>query len=272
MASPGASRELKNVSYELFILLLSMLSLVNLVLLLTPRLDPIVKGVIGIMDGFVTVIFIVDFLYRYLSASSKRSYFLSGFGWADLLASLPLPQFKIFRVFRVWRVIRLMRELGARRMLDEILYHRSGSALYLTSFLVIVLLEVGGGAIVFAEANNPDANIKTASDGIWWSFVTMTTVGYGDRFPVSNLGRTIGMLTMALGVGLFGVLTGFLANAFVASPQGSAEEEEPAPQAGSELVELRRLLAEQTRVNAALLARLDKIENLLETGPPSRET
>lgn len=63
-------------------------------------------------------------------------------------------------------------------------------------------------------AGNEWNNVLKFADGVWWSFVTITTVGYGDLYPVSNLGRMIGFLVMTLSVGTFGVLTGFLANAF----------------------------------------------------------
>ena len=77
--------------------------------------------------------------------------------------------------------------------------------------------------------NAPSANIQTASDAVWYTIVTITTVGYGDKYPVTNPGRIVGVLIMIVGVGLFGVLTGFLANTFL-SPSESKSEEKPAEQ------------------------------------------
>jgi hypothetical protein len=71
-------------------------------------------------------------------------------------------------------------------------------------------------AVLGAEDDAEGSNIHTASDAIWWCYVTITTVGYGDRYPVTNLGRSIGVIVLTIGVGLFGVLTGFLANLFLA--------------------------------------------------------
>jgi len=254
------TRELKDTSYELFILLLSLLSLFNLLIFVLPRVDPVVEGVVAIVDVFITVIFMLDFLNRFFSAESKTQYFFREWGWADLLASLPIQQLKIFRTFRVVRVIRLMRTYGLRNMLKEIRDNRAGSALYLTIFTVILVLEFGGMGIVFAEKNTVGANIKTAGDGVWWSLVTITTVGYGDHFPVTQLGRWMGFLVMVIGVGTFGVLTGFLANAFLSPP--AEEPPDTAQKSGDadEILEIMRLLDDQAKVNEALLGKLERIE------------
>jgi len=254
------SQELKNTSYELFMLLLSVLSIFNLLVFVIPRIDPVVSGVVAVVDGFITVIFILDFLYRFFTAESKRDYFFRNWGWADLLASMPVQQLKIFRVFRIVRVIRLLRTYGWRNMVREIRENRASSALYLTIFMVIIVLEFGGMGIVFAEAYNTDSNIKTAGDGVWWAFVTITTVGYGDLFPVTNLGRFMGFFVMVLGVGSFAVLTGFLANAFLSPANEDSLEEVDATDQNEEMREFRRLLREQEKVNVVLLRKLEQIE------------
>jgi voltage-gated potassium channel len=149
---------------------------------------------------------------------------------------------------------------GWRNMVGEIRDNRAGSALYLTIFVVIIVLEFGGMGIVFAEAYDTDSNIKTAGDGVWWAFVTITTVGYGDRYPVTNLGRFMGFFVMVLGVGTFGVLTGFLANAFLSPGDEDSLEQIEATDQNVEINEFRRLLHEQEKVNVVLLRKLERIE------------
>ena len=260
LSNTNQSRELKNTSYELFILLLSLLSIFNLLIFIMPGIDPVIEGVVRIVDRFITIVFMLDFLYRFFTAESKTDYFIRNWGWADLLASMPIQQLKIFRIFRIVRVIRLLRIYGWRNMLAEIWDNRAGSALYLTVFMVLLVLEFGGMGIVFAEVHNPDSNIKTAGDGVWWAFVTITTVGYGDRFPVTNLGRFIGFFVMVLGVGTFGVLTGFLANAFLSPDDDESGKQREGPEPNAEMSELRRLLDAQESVNARILNKLELIE------------
>ena len=206
--------ELKNTSYELFIGALSVLSILNL-LLYYLLADDNISTVVLIMDGFLSLIFLTDFLYRLFTADTKADYFLRQMGWLDLLASLPAPQFKILRLFRIVRVYRLGKEYGGARMIREFFANRGGSALLTLTFIMLLILEFGGLAMLYVESQIPDANITTASDAVWYVYVTITTVGYGDQYPASNAGRILGTLIMTVGVGLFGTITAFLANFFI---------------------------------------------------------
>jgi voltage-gated potassium channel len=88
----------------------------------------------------------------------------------------------------------------------------------------IMVLEFGALAVLKAEKTSPDANIKTAQDAVWYVLVTISTVGYGDRFPTTGTGRLWGALIIIIGVGIFGTFTGFLANFFL-SPAKKEEED-----------------------------------------------
>lgn len=203
-----------NINYELFIAALSVLSVGNIFLLHLVK-NSTIDGVIQIMDILFSLIFLIDFSYRISISKSKREYFFKKFGWADLLASLPFPQFKILRLFRIIRAGRIVRKYGTRKIVRLFLASRGASALLTILFLAVCVLEFGGMAILWAEGASTEANIKTPSDAIWWIVVTITTVGYGDRFPVTNWGRFVGVIVMITGIGVFGTLTGFLANAFL---------------------------------------------------------
>ena len=261
------SNELKNTSYELFIGALSVLSILNLVLYYFFT-DEDVSTVILIMDGFLSLIFLSDFLYRLFTADSKSVYFLRQMGWVDLLASIAAPQFKILRVFRIVRVYRLMKIFGAKQMIKEFVSNRGGSALLVLVFLMLLILEFGGLAILWVESQVPDANITTASDAIWYVYVTITTVGYGDQYPVSNIGRILGIMIMTVGVGLFGTITAFLANIFVAPDDDATAGPETA--AGDlaglavQMEEIRQILLAHDKTNSDLLAKMAGIEDILQ--------
>jgi voltage-gated potassium channel len=102
------------------------------------------------------------------------------------------------------------------------------------------LLAVLGSIAVLHFETVDGANIKSAEDALWWATVTITTVGYGDRYPVTTEGRIVGTLLMTAGVGLFGVFSGFVAAWFLSS--GQKKEEDELASVRHELAALRRLL------------------------------
>ena len=258
--------ELKNTSYELFIGALSILSILNLALYYFIP-DENVSAVILIMDGLLSLIFIADFLYRLFTAESKSNYFFRQMGWVDLLASLPAPQFKVLRMFRIVRVYRLMKEYGGAQMVKEFFANRGGSALLVLFFIMILILEFGGLLMLWEESKVPDANITTASDAVWYVYVTITTVGYGDQYPVSDTGRLLGALIMTVGVGLFGTITAFLANAFI---EPDDEDDEPEATAAGlsglsqQMEEIKAILLDHEKQNNDLQAKINGLEETLQ--------
>jgi voltage-gated potassium channel len=259
------SNELKNTTYEAFVGILSVLSIVNLALDYLARSDA-VETVVIIMNGILSAIFFADFTFRFVTAHDERwRYFFREFGWADFVASLPFPQVKILRLFRVFRAIRLGREYGVRNMARTFWEQRAQSALLAVLLFIILLLEFGSMAMVYAEEDASGANITTGGDAVWWAYVTITTVGYGDQYPVTTAGRVIGVLVMTGGVALFGVLTGYLANVFLSpkKEEGEAADATISGDARAMLAEARRLIDEQESANARLRARLEDMEHAL---------
>lgn len=225
MAAPRT--ELKSTGYEIFIGLLSMLSIANLVLVYAFVHDPALQQILSVMNALFSVIFLIDFIYRIRTAPSAGAYFFKHFGWADLLASLPFPQAKILRVFRLVRVARLMRDVGPRNLWKAIVRDRAGSALLLLLLMGILVLQFGSLMVLRVEQYANGANITSASDALWYTIVTISTVGYGDQFPVTDAGRIIGAGIIVIGVGIFGTFTGYLANLFL-TPKKSKDESDAA--------------------------------------------
>jgi voltage-gated potassium channel Kch len=231
-------------SFDIFVLALSVFSIANMVLAIAP-LGAAVHEVVLIVDGVLCLIFLADFLARLKRAPRKRTYLVAEHGWLDFLGSLPFPGLRLARLFRMARVGSILRRYGPRGVWQMIAVDRAGSALLGTLFLTIIVLQFGSMFVLGAEANAENANIRTASDALWWSYVTVTTVGYGDRFPVTNYGRLIGVAMLTIGIGLFGVLTGFLANAFLAPAKAEPEViQQPADDLRQEIAELKRLVRE----------------------------
>jgi voltage-gated potassium channel len=254
--------ELKNTGYEIFVGILSILSIVNIVLLYAVE-DPNLDTVLNVMNGLMSAIFLGDFAYRLFTAESRSRYFFREFGWADLLASLPFQQLKVLRVFRLVRVFRLLREHGIKKIVRSLVKDRAGSALLTLLLMGIFVLEFGSLVVLHAEQYAEGANITSGTDAIWYVLVTISTVGYGDRFPVTNRGRLAGAFIIIIGVGIFGTFTGYLANIFLSPPKPEEPEEHDEAHLNDEarlkIGQLRALVAEQR-------AALDRIELLL---PPN---
>jgi voltage-gated potassium channel Kch len=128
---------------------------------------------------------------------------------------------------------------------------------YLVIFTGITVLEFVG--LLELHFEEEKGNIKTAGDALWWGYVTATTVGYGDYYPVTTCGRLVGWIMLTVGVALFATFSGYLANKFLSA---KAPEAEPAVDGDTRAAvdELLRLLAEQRRVTEQLQAQLAELD------------
>lgn len=262
-------REKLDFGYELFVAAVSILSVFNMLLVYVPGVDPDAINVVYIINSVLTLLFIYDFGLRLLTAPDRSRYLIRDYGWADLLAII--PQFRIFRLFRIWKAYRIVKKYGIQYIFSYLHHNRAQSALYILVLMVILIIEAGAFLVLQAERASPDANIKTASDAIWWTYVTITTVGYGDRYPVTQAGRLVGILVLTTGVAVFATFAGYISSQLL----GSSEKEEERPsdesagggdQAATCLAEVNHLLTERERVDTEIAARLERLEQLL-AGP-----
>ena len=176
------------------------------------------------IDSGICVYFLFDFFLRLYQAPSKLEFLR--WGWIDLLASIPaLDWFRLGQLIRVFRILRMVRAFRSmREFLAYIFRNRANGTLSVVLLSSVLLMIFGAVAILYVE-RVPEANIKTPSDALWWAFVTITTVGYGDKFPVTTLGRFIAAVLMIAGVGLFGTFTGYVANFFLEEDQEKEKDD-----------------------------------------------
>jgi voltage-gated potassium channel len=141
----------------------------------------------------------------------------------------------------VVRVFRVLRGLRATKVLTTaVLRHRAQNTFVATALVALLLIVFCAIAVLHFEID-AQSNIRTAEDALWWGVTTVTTVGYGDRYPVTSEGRLIALILMGAGVGLFGTLSGFLASWFLAPGEKSSESE--IAQLRKEIAEIRELIA-----------------------------
>lgn len=246
-------------AYNIFILVLTIFSLAIMVLLLLP-VSQAERDLLLLYDNAVCVIFLIDFTMNLAGSKPKRAYFVSQRGWLDLLGSVPSFGFlqitsllRLARLSRLTRITRLLRGQAGKDLVIDVLQNRSQYATFITILLAGIVLSVSSLLVLQFESRSPDANITTGGDAIWWGLVTITTVGYGDFFPVTLPGRLTGIFVMFAGIGIIGALASILASILVPPPKPDEDEAAavaatpiPAPDAPSTSVaaELAGLRAE----------------------------
>jgi voltage-gated potassium channel len=251
-------------AYNLFILVVTVFSLAVMVLLLLP-LDPESRQLLTFYDNAACVIFLIDFAYNITGSRPKRQYFIYQRGWLDLLGSIPSfgffqlsALFRLARLSRLARITRLLRGNNRRELVHDMVVNRGEYATFVTILLAGMVLSIASFLVLQFESRSPDANITTGGDAIWWGFVTITTVGYGDFYPVTTLGRMTGVFVMFAGVGIIGALASILASILVPppapDPEAPAAEPAAGPEAGADQVaqELSALRAEVAALRAEI--------------------
>jgi voltage-gated potassium channel len=211
--------------YQLFMLALCVLALAGIVLQHVFQHDPEIELVLDAADFVICIAFGVDFLVSLWTAPNRMRYLVT-WGWLDLLSAIPMVDAARWgRLARVARITRLLRSIRAARVLSTvILAKRRQSTLLAASLLALVLITASSTAILHFEIADT-ANIKTAKDALWWAFATITTVGYGEFYPVTAEGRIIAAILMTAGVGLFGAFSASLAAWFLI-PENEATDAE----------------------------------------------
>jgi voltage-gated potassium channel Kch len=258
MAQETASPRQHSNAYNIFILVLTVLSLAVMVVMLLPISESTLQ-LLSVYDNLICVIFLIDFFLNLRRASKKTDYFIKERGWLDLLGSIPslglltnvgkfAGLFRLARLSRFARITRLLRGENKKTLVKDVLENRSRYAAFLTILLTIIVLTVASVLVLQFESQSPDAKITTGGDALWYSIVTITTVGYGDYYPVTTAGRITAAFIMFMGIGIIGALASILASLLVGSSSAPEEEEtpgaSPAPAVEQELAVVKNELAE----------------------------
>jgi voltage-gated potassium channel len=259
-------------AYEIFILVLTIFSLLLIVLQLLP-IDDQTRFLVAVYDDVVCVVFLLDFAYNMAITRPRRIYFIGEAGWLDLIGSIPsipgLPFTGLLRFARLARLLRIRRALGGqagRDLVRDVIRNRGQYAVFITVLSALIVLSLSSIFVLQFESKSPDANIRTGGDALWWGVVTITTVGYGDFYPVTAMGRLAAFLVMLSGVGIIGALASILASFLVSSP---AEDEqkvaemtgsETMPNAAQEQVTTADVSAELRRLRAEIAALREELK------------
>jgi voltage-gated potassium channel len=231
--------------YQLFMLGLSVYVIAALGAQVFFDLDPDTIEILDISDTAICAVFFLDFLRSLIRAENRLQYFVR-WGWIDLISSIPtIDWFRWGRAARILRILRVLRGFRATRLLSSFAVERRAAIAFWAAVLVAVLVTIFGSIAVLTLERPGSGNITTAADALWWSFVTVTTVGYGDHFPLSPSGRIVAAGMLLVGIGLFGTFTAYVASAFLSPGE-----------------------AEQDRDLAALREEVRELRNVIERNPP----
>jgi voltage-gated potassium channel len=268
MAQETTSPRPRSNAYNIFILVLTVLSLAVMVVLLLPLSDETIK-LLQVYDTLICIIFLIDFFVNLRAAPKKSVFFIKERGWLDLLGSLPSLGFfkytallRLARLSRLARIARLLRGENKKKLIADVVNNRSQYAAFITILLTVIILTVASVLVLQFESRSPDANIKSGGDAFWYAIVTITTVGYGDRYPVTPAGRITAAFIMFAGVGIIGALASLLSSVLVGSSPAAEGEEAPAnppgPAVEAEIAALRSELKNELAEVRQLLEKISK--------------
>ena len=206
--------------FDIFIQFLIVLSLISFSIETLPDLSENIKRLLKITEAIVVVIFTVEYLLRLFIADKKLKFVFSFYGLIDLFAILPfyitkgidLRSIRIFRLFRLVRAFKIFRYSTAiQRFKIAFLEVKEELTLFLvaTGFLLFI---TSVGIYYFENSAQPE-QFKSVFHCLWWAIVTLTTVGYGDVYPVTVGGKIFTSFIVIIGLGIIAVPTGLVASA-----------------------------------------------------------
>lgn len=241
--------EQKHHPYLVFMLVLSVIALGALAIEVAFQLDQGTRAILAYGDLLVCTLFFIDFLILLYRAENKWKY-LATWGWLDLLSSVPaISALRLARAARVARILRVLRGIRAARILTHIILERRAQSAFLAAALMTIILVAVSSISVLHFEVPAEGNIKTPEDAVWWAVVTITTVGYGDKVPVTSEGRLVATILMFSGFGLFATVSGSVVAWFLA-PSG-ARREDQITELRREVSEIKSLLAHRGDGSAA---------------------
>lgn len=190
--------------------------------ILDPRMDPDLRTLLTATGWTVWLAFAVDFAIRLVLAERRWEY--ARRHWYDL-ALIGLPMLRPLRLLRVLALARILNRSAASSLVGKVSMYVAGAA--------VTAVALGSITVLDAEQDAKGANITTFGDALWWACTTVTTVGYGDRFPVTVQGRVVAVGLMLVGIAVVGAVTATIA-AWLVSQVEQERERADAGDPGSE--------------------------------------
>ncbi len=215
--------------FDVVIQALIIISLISFSIETLPDLSEETYYFLSKIEVFIVVIFSIEYIARVIITKKKLSYVFSFYGLIDLLAILPfylsgsvsLQTLRVLRLLRLFRILKLTRYHMALTRISKALYIAK-EELIIFSVITLILLYLSAVGIYHFEHEAQPENFRSIFDSLWWAVATLTTVGYGDVYPITFGGRMFTFVILMLGLGVVAVPTGIFASA-LASVRKDAE-------------------------------------------------
>ena len=234
MATTNSSEKLGDTlgrPIELLIQFLIVVSLITFSLETLPDLTPAVQRLLDTIEAVCVFAFLGEYLARLWFAPNRFAFVFSFFGFVDLIAIIPffasgLVDLRFARAFRLLRIIRILKlaryNAAARRFHTALLLAKEEIVLFLAMTGIVLFLSAVG--IYHFEHEAQPEQFSSVFHSLWWAITTLTTVGYGDVYPVTTGGRIFTFMVLLVGLGVVSVPAGLVSAALLKARTLEAEE------------------------------------------------
>lgn len=213
----------KGKIFALFIQFLILVSIISFSIDTLPNLSNETKEILGIIEIVTVLIFLIEYILRLYAAKKKLSFVFSFYGIIDLLSIAPffiagmdLRALRAFRLLRLIRVFKLVRYNKAIKRFARA-FSIAKEEIFLFMFVSLILLYLSSVGIWYFENSVQPESLKSVFHGMWWSVATLTTVGYGDIYPITVGGKIFTFVVLMIGLGIVAVPAGLVATALSAA-------------------------------------------------------
>ena len=219
--------------FDIILLVVILYSIIIVMLESVPRIDNKFHDFLNISEWVVTILFSIEYVLRLICIKRPSRYIFSFFGLIDLLSTIPkylsfffvgsqyFTAFRALRLLRVFRILKLVRFIGESNNLVRAL-RASRTKIFIFVFFVLVVSVLLGTIMYLVEG--PEHGFNSIPHSVYWTIVTLTTVGYGDISPETPLGQFIATFIMIIGYGIIAVPTGIVSAEYVTAKKHENDE------------------------------------------------
>jgi voltage-gated potassium channel len=242
LLEPSKNKKDPNYYFDLFIMALIILNVLAIILASDKTIGGKYKSFFASFEIFSVIVFSIEYLLRLWTIVEKKGYddpikgrikfIFSPMALIDLFAILPfylpflgidLRFLRILRIFRIFRLLKMARYSSAFTMIKSVLKDKKEELLVTLLFIIIILVIISTLMFYIERDAQPEV-FGSIPKSLWWGVVTLTTVGYGDIYPVTALGKILGGIITLLGVGLIALPSGILASGYTEQIQKSKND------------------------------------------------